>query len=242
MSLARASQIYDLEVVDVPPVLPSLRTDIPNSVYKTTRGKSIAALKELLAVRRSGRPVLVGTTSVEASRAFSEKLAELGVPHELLSADPQAAQREAEVVAQAGREGAITISTNMAGRGTDILLGGNPAYMARLYLRSAMAQAANLAIIEPREGFFPAQVSEEAEAMVRQAAARFATSRAEAAAEAAASGRQPLVDEVMRTREELLLLDEVLAVAGSSAAVYENSIEDETVSYTHLTLPTKRRV
>jgi len=220
--------IYDLEVVDVPPVLPSLRTDIPNSVYKTTRGKSIAALKELLAVRRSGRPVLVGTTSVEASRAFSEKLAELGVPHELLSADPQAAQREAEVVAQAGREGAITISTNMAGRGTDILLGGNPAYMARLYLRSAMAQAANLAIIEPREGFFPAQVSEEAEAMVRQAAARFATSRAEAAAEAAASGRQPLVDEVMRTREELLLLDEVLAVAGSSAAVYENSIEDET--------------
>lgn len=208
-------------MVDIPSVLPSARTDIPNSVYKTTRGKSNAALQELLAVRRSGRPVLVGTTSVESSRAFSDKLTELEIPHELLSADPEAAQREAEVVAQAGRAGAITISTNMAGRGTDILLGGNPAYMARLYLRSALANAAGLPIVEPREGFYPSTVTAETVAAVNRAASRFAASRA------AAAGTPPPANEAARAPGELVLLDELLAVAGSSAAVYEGSIEDE---------------
>jgi preprotein translocase subunit SecA len=215
-------------VVDIPSVLPSARTDIPNSVYKTTRGKSNAALQELLAVRRSGRPVLVGTTSVESSRAFSDKLTELEIPHELLSADPLAAQREAEVVAQAGRAGAITISTNMAGRGTDILLGGNPAYMARLYLRSALATAAGLPIVEPRDGFYPSAVTPDTVAAVDRAASRFAASRSAAAAEAAAGGKRPPATDAARAREELGVLDELLAVAGSSAAVFENSLEDET--------------
>mmetsp|Transcript_35050 Transcript_35050/g.104725 ORF Transcript_35050/g.104725 Transcript_35050/m.104725 type:complete len:963 (-) Transcript_35050:195-3083(-) len=211
--------IYGLDVVDVPPVLPSLRSDIPDSVFKTTRGKSNAALAELLSLRRSGRPILVGTTSVEASQVFSDKLTELGVKHEVLSAAPEAAQREAEVVAQAGREGSVTISTNMAGRGTDILLGGNPAFMARLYLRTAFAAAAGLSgVTPPRDGFFPRAVSEEAEAAVSRAAARFAQSRAAAAADDDAEGRE---------RAELAALDELLAVAASSAAVFEESVEDE---------------
>ncbi|EOD38359.1 hypothetical protein EMIHUDRAFT_466893 [Emiliania huxleyi CCMP1516] len=226
--------IYGLDVVDVPPVLPSLRSDIPDSVFKTTRGKSNAALAELLSLRRSGRPILVGTTSVEASQVFSDKLTELGVKHEVLSAAPEAAQREAEVVAQAGREGSVTISTNMAGRGTDILLGGNPAFMARLYLRTAFAAAAGLSgVTPPRDGFFPRAVSEEAEAAVGRAAARFAQSRAAAAADDDAEGHE---------RAELAAPDEgcspwhfrggfperrLLAVAASSAAVFEESVEDE---------------
>jgi len=211
--------IYGLDVVDVPPVLPSLRSDIPDSVFKTTRGKSNAALAELLSLRRSGRPILVGTTSVEASQVFSDKLTELGVKHEVLSAAPEAAQREAEVVAQAGREGSVTISTNMAGRGTDILLGGNPAFMARLHLRTAFAAAAGLSgVTPPRDGFFPRAVSEEAEAAVGRAAARFAQSRAAAAADDDAEGHE---------RAELAALDELLAVAASSAAVFEESVEDE---------------
>jgi len=123
------------------------------------------------------------------------------------------------VVAQAGREGSVTISTNMAGRGTDILLGGNPAFMARLYLRTAFAAAAGLSgVTPPRDGFFPRAVSEEAEAAVGRAAARFAQSRAAAAADDDAEGRE---------RAELVALDELLAVAASSAAVFEESVEDE---------------
>ncbi|MCP5990190.1 hypothetical protein NL344_27610, partial [Klebsiella pneumoniae] len=79
-----------------------------------------------------GRPVLVGTTSVEKSEFLSQLLNEQGIPHNLLNAKPENVEREAEIVAQAGRRGAVTISTNMAGRGTDIILGGNADYMARL--------------------------------------------------------------------------------------------------------------
>ncbi|MHC5829098.1 MAG: preprotein translocase subunit SecA, partial [Nostoc sp.] len=82
-----------------------------------------------------GRPVLVGTTSVEKSELLSRLLKQLEIPHELLNARPENVEREAEIVAQAGRKGAVTIATNMAGRGTDIILGGNSEYMARLKLR-----------------------------------------------------------------------------------------------------------
>lgn len=89
-------------------------------------------------MNKKGRPCLVGTTSVEQSENLSRLLTEKGIAHEVLNAKPENVQREAEIVAQSGRVGAVTISTNMAGRGTDILLGGNPEYMARLKLREAL--------------------------------------------------------------------------------------------------------
>ncbi|MHC5721910.1 MAG: preprotein translocase subunit SecA, partial [Nostoc sp.] len=91
--------------------------------------------KECAEMHELGRPVLVGTTSVEKSELLSRLLKQLEIPHELLNARPENVEREAEIVAQAGRKGAVTIATNMAGRGTDIILGGNSEYMARLKLR-----------------------------------------------------------------------------------------------------------
>merc|ERR1711967_192569 len=94
-----------------------------------------AVAQETAEVHRTGRPVLVGTTSVEKSEVLSALLQEEGIPHNLLNAKPENVEREAEIVAQAGRTGAVTIATNMAGRGTDIILGGNSDYMARLKIR-----------------------------------------------------------------------------------------------------------
>jgi preprotein translocase subunit SecA len=89
-------------------------------------------------MNKVGRPVLVGTTSVEQSETLSEQLHEAGIPHEVLNAKPENVEREAEIVAQSGRLGAVTIATNMAGRGTDIILGGNAEFMARLKLREML--------------------------------------------------------------------------------------------------------
>merc|ERR1719152_962528 len=122
----------------------------------------MAALDELLGMHRAGRPVLVGTTSVQASQAFSDKLTQLDIPHEVLNAKPEALAREAEIIAQAGRKGAVTIATNMAGRGTDILLGGSPAFMARLRVREALAAAAGIPVPPVSEGFYPCALSDEA--------------------------------------------------------------------------------
>ena len=97
-----------------------------------------AVAKETAEVHKQGRPVLVGTTSVEKSELLSSLLAEQDIPHNLLNAKPENVEREAEIVAQAGRAGAVTIATNMAGRGTDIILGGNSDYMARLKLREVL--------------------------------------------------------------------------------------------------------
>jgi preprotein translocase subunit SecA len=94
---------YDLQVVCIPPALPRQRVDLPAAVYKTVKGKSNAALDELLGMHQSGRPVLVGTTSVEASQAFADKLTSIGIKHEVLNAKPESIAREAEIIAQAGR-------------------------------------------------------------------------------------------------------------------------------------------
>merc|ERR1719183_1716539 len=156
------AKLYELEVLMVPPVLPRQRVDLPNAVYKTVKGKSSAALEELLSFHRLGRPVLVGTTSVEGSEAFSAKLTSLEIKHEVLNANPDSIQREAEIVSQAGRRGAVTIATNMAGRGTDILLGGAPKEMARLRVRESLAEAAGITVPAVREDFYPAEPSAEA--------------------------------------------------------------------------------
>jgi len=130
---AEFHQIYKLEVVVIPPNRPLLRPDAPDVVYKTEREKFIAAMEEIKSLHAKGQPVLVGTISIEKSEVLSELLKKQGVPHNVLNAKQH--EKEAEIVAQAGRKGMVTIATNMAGRGTDILLGGNADAMAKQWRR-----------------------------------------------------------------------------------------------------------
>ncbi len=132
---AEFEKIYNLEVTQIPTNRSNARQDLPDLVYKTESAKWDAAAQECADMHHAGRPVLVGTTSVEKSELLSSRLAALEVPHQLLNAKPENVERESEIVAQAGRKGRVTISTNMAGRGTDIILGGNADYMARLKIR-----------------------------------------------------------------------------------------------------------
>ena len=128
-------KIYDLSVTIIPTNLPSQRRDLSDMVYRTENGKWVAVAEECAEMHELGRPILVGTTSVEKSEVLSALLQQKGIPHNLLNARPENVERESEIVAQAGRKGALTIATNMAGRGTDIILGGNADYMARLKVR-----------------------------------------------------------------------------------------------------------
>ncbi|XP_022945327.1 protein translocase subunit SecA, chloroplastic [Cucurbita moschata] len=130
--------IYKLKVTIVPTNKPMIRKDESDVVFRATTGKWRAVVVEISRMYKTGRPVLVGTTSVEQSDALSEQLREAGIPHEVLNAKPENVEREAEIVAQSGRLGAVTIATNMAGRGTDIILGGNAEFMARLKLRELL--------------------------------------------------------------------------------------------------------
>ena len=142
---------YKLEVAIVPTNRPRARQDWTDQVYKSETGKWRAVANETAEVHQKGRPVLVGTTSVEKSELLSALLAEQQVPHNLLNAKPENVEREAEIVAQAGRSGAVTIATNMAGRGTDIILGGNADYMARLKLREVLLPV----LVRPEDGHRP---------------------------------------------------------------------------------------
>jgi len=132
---AEFEKIYSLEVTVVPTNMPTGRRDLSDMVYKTEAGKWQAVAQNCAELHQQGRPILVGTTSVEKSEVLSSLLSGLEVPHQLLNAKPENVERESEIIAQAGRKGALTIATNMAGRGTDIILGGNCDYMARLKLR-----------------------------------------------------------------------------------------------------------
>src|SRR5213595_1383295 len=124
---------YKLDVVAVPTNMPMIRTDFSDVIYRTLPEKWDAVIDEIKERYEHGQPVLVGTVSVENSELIARRLQRVGVPHNVLNAKYH--EREAEIVAQAGRKGAITIATNMAGRGTDILLGGNPDFMAREFLK-----------------------------------------------------------------------------------------------------------
>ena len=121
--------IYNLDVVQVPTNMPMIRQDLNDVIYRSKKGKYSAAVEEIIRRHKAGQPILVGTISVEVSEMLSRMLELKGVQHEVLNAKQHA--REASIVAQAGHFGAVTIATNMAGRGTDILLGGNPDFMAR---------------------------------------------------------------------------------------------------------------
>jgi preprotein translocase subunit SecA len=125
--------VYGLDVVQIPTNMPMVRKDTPDVIYRTLPEKWDAVVDEIKGLHEKGQPVLVGTVSVENSELVAAKLKQMGVPHNVLNAKYH--EREAEIVAQAGRKGAVTIATNMAGRGTDILLGGNPDFLAREYLK-----------------------------------------------------------------------------------------------------------
>ena len=129
------SSIYDLDIVEIPTNQPVIRLDHPDVVYKTDAGKYRAIVKQIEECYQAGQPVLVGTVSIEKSEKLSRMLREKGIPHNVLNAKNH--EKEAEIIAQAGKLGAVTVATNMAGRGTDIVLGGNADYLAKADLRRA---------------------------------------------------------------------------------------------------------
>jgi preprotein translocase subunit SecA len=137
-------KIYNLPVVQVPTNEPMVRRDRNDQIYKTKEGKWNAVLKEISGRHESGQPVLVGTISVEVSQLLSEQLKQRGIEHTVLNAKPEHAAREADIVAEAGQPGGVTIATNMAGRGVDIKLGGNPEHL----VHQALAREG----VEPDDG------------------------------------------------------------------------------------------
>ena len=136
-------EIYNLDVVEIPTNRPMIRKDMPDSVYRTKRGKYQAIVEQIKECNAKGQPVLVGTVSIEMSELLSEILKKNGIAHTVLNAKFH--EKEAEIVAQAGKLGAVTISTNMAGRGTDIMLGGNAEYLAKNEMK--------------KQGYEPEQIS-----------------------------------------------------------------------------------
>ncbi len=148
--------IYSLDVVEIPTNRPIKRVDLADKIYKTVEGKKRAIIDEIINRHESGQPILVGTSSVDKSEEISRLLKKNGVKHNILNAKNH--EREAEIVAQAGRLNSVTISTNMAGRGTDILLGGNPEYLAKKRLREEGAKHED---IELATSMYITDISEE---------------------------------------------------------------------------------
>jgi len=134
---AEFKKIYNLDVNVIPTNLPMIRTDHADVIYKTQKEKFNAVLNEILDLNSRGRPVLAGTISIEKSEILSRLLDKRGIPHNVLNAKHH--EKEAMIIAQAGRKGAVTISTNMAGRGVDIILGGNPEYLFKEKIRENMS-------------------------------------------------------------------------------------------------------
>jgi preprotein translocase subunit SecA len=130
---AEFAKIYNLEVIVIPTNKPMIRPDYPDVIYKTEKGKFNSVIREIEELHKKGQPVLVGTISIEKSEILSHLLKKKGIPHSVLNAKHH--EREAEIITQTGRSSAVTIATNMAGRGTDIILGGNPEGLARDFLK-----------------------------------------------------------------------------------------------------------
>ena len=174
-------EIYNLDVIEIPTNRPMIRVDNPDVVYTTENGKFNAVIEQILACHEKGQPVLVGTISIEKSEILSGLLKRRGIPHEVLNAKYH--EKEAEIVAQAGKKGAVTIATNMAGRGTDIILGGNAEFLAKAEMRrmqipeeliseaTGYSETDDADILSARETFrqlndkYRAQIADEAEAV-----------------------------------------------------------------------------
>ncbi|MCP3955049.1 MAG: preprotein translocase subunit SecA [Desulfobacterales bacterium] len=129
---AEFKKIYNLDVAVIPTNQDMIRTDFPDAIYKTRREKFNAAIDEIIALNKKGQPVLVGTVSIDVSESFAKKLKKRGIPHTILNAKNH--EKEAEIISQAGQRGAVTISTNMAGRGTDIVLGESVTELGGLHI------------------------------------------------------------------------------------------------------------
>ncbi|HWT93757.1 MAG TPA: preprotein translocase subunit SecA [Solirubrobacteraceae bacterium] len=149
-------KIYKLEVVQVPTNQPMVRQDKNDQVYKTREGKWHAVAEEIARRHEAGQPVLVGTISVEVSELLGQRLAKRGIPHTVLNAKPEYAEREGEIVAEAGQPGAVTIATNMAGRGVDIKLGGNAEHLTELELAKLGLKPGDPDYDERYQDVFPA--------------------------------------------------------------------------------------
>lgn len=177
---AEFEQTYGLAVIPIPTALPVARRDYPDVAFRTRIAANEALIREVIKVgggEPDGRPCLIGTTSVAQSEVLVAALAEKGIQAELLNASPKNAPRESEIIAQAGRAGVVTVATNMAGRGTDILLGGCPTTMSRIKARAILLQEgvlpneeAGLLPISPDDDYFPAPLSAEAERLLTEAA------------------------------------------------------------------------
>jgi preprotein translocase subunit SecA len=168
-------KIYEMPVVDIPTNVPMIRDDHNDQIYKTKSGKWKAVVNELIERHEQGQPILVGTVSVEVSEMLSGELRRAGIDHVVLNAKPEHAQREGETIAQAGRVGAVTIATNMAGRGVDIKLGGDPEQLARAELRKLGVKPEDASYQEELEQLVPRfveQVEREAD-QVRDAGGLF---------------------------------------------------------------------
>ncbi|MFL5975719.1 MAG: preprotein translocase subunit SecA, partial [Solirubrobacterales bacterium] len=162
-------KIYKLPVVEIPTNEPMIRADRNDQVYKTKDGKWHAVLEEIVERHEAGQPVLVGTVSVEVSELLSDRLNRRGIPHTVLNAKPEHAEREGEIIAEAGQAGAVTIATNMAGRGVDIQLGGNAEHLTKLELAKLGLQPGDPDYEERFKDVFPAiekRVAEQHEQVV----------------------------------------------------------------------------
>jgi preprotein translocase subunit SecA len=156
-------KIYKLPVVEIPTNMPMVRDDRNDEIYKTKDGKWDAVIHEIQERNQQGQPVLVGTISVEVSELLSQRLDKLGIAHTVLNAKPEHAEREGETIAEAGQVGAVTIATNMAGRGVDIKLGGNPDHLTKLELAKLGLQPGDPDYDETFQQVFP-KIDERVEA------------------------------------------------------------------------------
>ncbi len=181
-------EIYKLDVVEIPTNKPLARIDLPDSIFRTENGKFSAVIEQIIEAHEKGQPVLVGTISIEKSELLSKMLKKRGIQHNVLNAKQH--EKEAEIIAQAGKLGAVTIATNMAGRGTDIILGGNAEYLAKAQMRkqgiddeliaeaTGFAETDDAEILEARKIFselnagYSEQIREEAD-KVREAGGLF---------------------------------------------------------------------
>ena len=221
---------YKLDIVEVPTNKPLIRQDHPDVVFKNTTGKYHAIVRQIVECHEKGQPVLAGTTSIEKSELLSKLLTKQGIKHNVLNAKNH--EKEAEIVAQAGKFGAVTVATNMAGRGTDIMLGGNAEFLAKNDLRKAglsdemIAEATGFAETDNEEILAARKMFSEAEAKHKEALAP------EAEKVRQAGGLFILGTE----RHESRRIDNQLRGRAGRQG------DPGAVSYTHLTLPTTSRV